>query len=108
MREFGQRLGCERKPIALVAQGSGESPGRHVIGVARNFCRHEKTRVEPVRHTRPPSMSSYQSSRVPSGFSIRPKSSGGKSRALRPLPLAFVNRAFRTNRSSSANSSVEN
>ena len=65
-------------------------------------------RVEPVRHTRPPSMSSYHSSRVPSGFSIRPKSSGGKSRALRPLPLAFVNRAFRTKRSSSANSSVEN
>ena len=60
------------------------------------------------KQSRPPSMSSYHSSRVPSGFSIRPKSSGGKSRALRPLPLAFVNRAFRTNRSSSANSSVEN
>jgi hypothetical protein len=55
-------------------------------------------------HSRPSSISSYHASRVPSGFSIRPKSNGGRSSALRPVPCDFCKRVWRTNRSSSASS----
>jgi len=108
MSVFGEYLGRESEPVTRFTQGSGKRSSRHVVGMACHFCRHEKTRVEPVRHTRSPSMSSYQESRVPRGLRIRPRSNGGRSSGLQPLPLAFVNLALRTNRSSSANCSAEN
>ena len=74
----------------------------------RRNVRALKTRVNRVDHARPSSISSYQSVREPKGFNIRPKFSGGRSRGLSPCPLVFVKRAFRTNRSSRANSSADN
>jgi len=53
--------------------------------------------VVPITEWKPAFIPSCHSSRVPSGFSIRPKSNGGRSSALRPLTDVFFNRALRTN-----------
>lgn len=71
-------------------------------------CSHRAIRVETVPHTRPSSISSYHCSRVPSDCRLRPKSNGGKSRALCPSPRVFSSRVWRTDFSNSANSSGEN
>ena len=97
-------------------RGDGESVARRpervpprphsgIVQMARHFVRHQQARIEPMRHTRPSSISSYHSSRSSSGRSIRPRSSGERSNTLTPVFRAFSRRAMRTSRSNSANSS---
>ena len=60
-----------------------------MLRVTGDFHSDEEGGVESVPHTRPSNISSYHCSRVPSGCNVRPKSSGARSRALRPLPQSF-------------------
>ena len=79
-----------------------------MVFVTSHFHGDKKASVQTVLHSRPSSISSYHSSRVPSGCNTWPKSNGGKSRALWPPLRVFWRRICRMTLSNSASSSGEN
>jgi hypothetical protein len=108
MHKFRQNLRSYRKAITFLAQRVDQHASHFMVFVTSHFHGDKKARVQTVLHIRPSNISSYHSSRVPSGCSTWPKSNGGKSRALWPPLRVFRRRICRMIISNSASSSEEN
>ncbi len=91
MDKLRQHERGQREAISLLLQFANPLPHSVVVGMLRDFCCDEKTRVESVSHARPSSISSYHSSRIAERAQHLPKIHGFQiQHAVRILPVLFL------------------
>jgi len=85
MHKLGEHLRRDRDTVASREQFTEQSRCVGMMRMLDDLHGHEETRIRAMRHAGPSRISSYHSSRVPSGWRILPTLTGSMSRRLDSL-----------------------